>query len=318
MLRLNIIKRHWFPIIAPLIGCWLVLQLAASCGQMAAGWYATHRALDNIERRVSLDQAYVDIGNIALGTPVNNAAIQRYIGRMNTSLQSLQYPARIRKLQDVNAANIDAQFTDVYTLTLRTSEQVLVIEAGTLPLTSYISFSLTALLIILIALPLRIYTYRRRRQRAHNQATLDIPVIPKLVINLENKTLGNGVDDTQVILQNKPLCFYTALVKYCIDNPGAPLQHHKQVPEELLSLANRVFIRLIELGHTKRKRPDFNANLDKTLSEIRAALDEVFFAYHEHKEVFYPPRAQGEGSRSKQHSYALPAIQDDEVEIIGN
>lgn len=318
MSRLNIVKRHWFPIIAPLIGFWLVLQLVASCGQIASGWYTTHRALDNIERRVSLDQAYVDIGNIALGTPVNQSAVERYIRRMNASLDTMNYPARIRKLQNIQAADIGEQFTDRHTLTLITSEQALVIEAGTLPLIDYVSFSLTALLIIVVALPLRIYTYRRTRQRARNQATLALPATPKLVINLADKTLGNGVDDTEVVLQNKPLCFYTALVKYCIDHPGEPLQHHNQVPEALLTLANRVFSRLIELGHTKRKRPDFNANLDKTLSEIRAALDEVFFAYNEHKEVFYPPRAQGEGSRSKKHSYALPIIQEDEVEIIGN
>ena len=119
-------------------------------------------------------------------------------------------------------------------------------------------------------------------------------------------------------LQNKPLCFYTALVKYCIDNPNESLPPHKDVPHELMALANKCFGRLIELGHTKRKRPDFNANLDKTLSEIRAALDEVFTGYIDEKETYYPPRAQGEGSRSKQHSFALPSIKEDDIEIIGN
>ena len=90
------------------------------------------------------------------------------------------------------------------------------------------------------------------------------------------------------------------------------------MPTELLALANKSFGRLIELGHTKRKRPDFNANLDKTLSEVRAALDEVFVGYSEEKETYYPPRAQGEGSRSKQHSYALPSIREEDIEIIGN
>jgi hypothetical protein len=76
-------------------------------------------------------------------------------------------------------------------------------------------------------------------------------------------------------------------------------------------------MRLMELGHTKRKRPDFNANLDKTLSEIRAALDEVFAGYSEEKTRYYPPRAQGEGSRSKQHSYALPVLHHADIQIIG-
>ena len=140
----------------------------------------------------------------------------------------------------------------------------------------------------------------------------------RIIIDLKDKTLGNGVNDVKVVLQNKPLCFYTALVRYCMENPSEPLQHHKDVPVELLNLANKVFGRLIELGHTKRKRPDFNANLDKTLSEVRAALDEVFADFTAEKERYYPPRAQGEGSRSKQHSFALTSLSPEDVEIIGN
>ena len=101
-------------------------------------------------------------------------------------------------------------------------------------------------------------------------------------------------------------------------NPEQALPPHKDVPGDLIILANKTFGRLIELGHTKRKRPDFNANLDKTLSEIRAALDEVFNGYSVEKERYYPPRAQGEGSRSKQHSYALTQLSLEDVEIIGN
>ncbi|GGW92188.1 hypothetical protein [Alteromonas halophila] len=318
MLRFNIVRRHWLPIIAPLLGFYLVLQTAASIGQIAAGWFATHRALDNIERRVSLDQAYVDIGNAALGTPVNKSAVERYISRVNMALSDMHYPARILRIQDVTGNSDASRFSVSHSLVLTTSEQQITIVASARPLSAYLSLSVTALLITALALPLRIYSYRRTRQRARHQASSDMPATPKLVINLKDKTLGNGVDDTQVVLQNKPLCFYTALLKYCIGNPGAPLQHHQQVPEELLTLANRVFSRLIELGHTKRKRPDFNANLDKTLSEIRAALDEVFFTFNEEKELYYPPRAQGEGSRSKQHSYALPVLHEEDIEIIGN
>ncbi len=318
MSHLNIVKKHGGRIIAPLLGVWLVLQLMASIGQVTAGWLATHRALDSIERRVSLDQAYIDIGNIALGTPVNQTAVERYINRTNDTLTQLDSPARIRQLQNIGADAVGPAFADPHQLTLLTSEQTLTIDALAKPLSAYLSVSTPAFALFLGLIPLRIYTYRRRRQRARHQADLDMPVEPALVINLNHKTLGNGVDDTQVTLQNKPLCFYTALVQYCIENPGAPLQHHQQVPDALLEKANRAFTRLIELGHTKRKRPDFNANLDKTLSEIRAALDEVFFAYNEHKELYYPPRAQGEGSRSRQHSYALPAIDQQDVEIIGN
>ena len=44
----------------------------------------------------------------------------------------------------------------------------------------------------------------------------------------------------------------------------------------------------------------------------------MFSAYNVEKEAYYPPRAQGEGSRSKQHSYALPPIKEEDIEIIGN
>jgi hypothetical protein len=95
------------------------------------------------------------------------------------------------------------------------------------------------------------------------------------------------------------------------------LKHNNEVPEELLQIANKYFYRLIELGHTQRKRPDFGANLDKTLSEIRSALDEVFKNCIECKEAFYPPKAQGEGSRSKMHNYAILNKDASRVEFIG-
>jgi hypothetical protein len=71
------------------------------------------------------------------------------------------------------------------------------------------------------------------------------------------------------------------------------------------------------VGNTKRKRPDFGANLDKTLSEIRSVLDEVFQHHVQAKELFYPPKAQGEGSRSKMHNYALANNDPLRIEFIG-
>ncbi|KKK93350.1 hypothetical protein LCGC14_2693760 [marine sediment metagenome] len=85
----------------------------------------------------------------------------------------------------------------------------------------------------------------------------------------------------------------------------------------MLELANKYFYRLVELGHTVRKRPNFNNSLEKTLSEIRAALDEVLSEYPEEKELYYPPKAYGEGSRSRLHSYGLVNIRKGNIEIIG-
>lgn len=277
-----------------------------------------HEAQDMVERRVSLDSAFLDVGNDTLNTPVNQFAIYRYIDRLNKALNAESYPVLISHIQEVGTRSQDfSNYPDVTSTLLMNAEQHIVIEMRSMSPLSGLGFSWISLAASLVVLPLfAVATKRRRKSQLAEEEIL--PPVPKLIINLKDKTLSNGVDDKVVALQNKPLCFYTALVKYCIDHPNQPLPPHKDVPHELMILANKSFGRLIELGHTKRKRPDFNANLDKTLSEIRAALDDVFSGFNEEKEIYYPPRAQGEGSRSKQHSYALPEIKLEDIEIIGN
>ena len=109
-----------------------------------------------------------------------------------------------------------------------------------------------------------------------------------------------------------------ALVEFCIENPDVVLNQNKDVPEELLTLANKYFYRLVELGHTVRKRPNFTNSLEKkTLSEIRAALDDVWQDQPEVKDVYYPPKAHGEGSRSRLHHYGLKNITLENIEVIG-
>lgn len=127
----------------------------------------------------------------------------------------------------------------------------------------------------------------------------------ELILDLENKCLRFGTTNVSTFLANKPLCFYAALLTYCQRYPGARLCQHAPLPEELLALANQYFLRLVALGHTIRKRPDFDMNLEKMLSEIRAALDELLLDHPHHKTFFYPPKALGEGSRSKVHNFAL-------------
>lgn len=141
---------------------------------------------------------------------------------------------------------------------------------------------------------------------------------PVLVINLNTKTVSVNINPQyQVCLANKPLSFYLALIEFCNSNSDVVLSHNKDVPDELIELANKYFYRLVELGHTIRKRPNFNNSLEKTLSEIRAALDEVLSEYPQQKEIFYPPKAFGEGSRSRLHSYGLVNIAKGDVEIVG-
>lgn len=293
------------------------LQAINICAQLLSAHITRHNAIDTIERRIILDSAFLDIGNETLNTPVNAYAVNRYLNDINTSLKDLNYPVRVKSIQHVEFNNLPSSFSDLEKITLDNAEQTITVQFASLSLLSMTSFSFLSLIAALVISPL-FYVKRKVSSLTENVPLEVAPPTPKLVINLRDKTLGNGVNKTTVILQNKPLCFYTALVNYCTVNPNEPLPPHKDVPAELLMLANKTFARLIELGHTKRKRPDFNANLDKTLSEIRAALDEVFAGFTEEKETFYPPRAQGEGSRSKQHSYALSTIKIEDVEIIGN
>ena len=139
-----------------------------------------------------------------------------------------------------------------------------------------------------------------------------------LIIDLNHKTLSTNYAHEQLIsLANKPLCFYLALVEFCKENNDIALNQNKNVPEELVELANKYFHRLVELGHIVRKRPNFNNSLEKTLSEIRAALDEVLSEYPEQKDIYYPPKAFGEGSRSRLHSYGLVNIDKGNIDIKG-
>jgi hypothetical protein len=305
-----------FTLICALI-LFAALQIISTFGQIIGIQFARHHAKDNVERRVILDSAFLDVGNATLNTPVNTYAVGRYIDTINEDLAADNYPIRVASIQGVNADVTYPEYSLSHTFVFENAEQKITLIMQSLPMYQNLKFSWWALVISVLLAPA--FAIPRQRKAKHVVSEeLVVPPKPKLVINLRDKTLGNSVNDTVVILQNKPLCFYTALVKYCTENPEHPLPPHKDVPIELIALANKAFARLIELGHTKRKRPDFNANLDKTLSEIRASLDEVFALYPEEKERYYPPRAQGEGSRSKQHSYALTHLSPDDVEIIGN
>ncbi len=160
--------------------------------------------------------------------------------------------------------------------------------------------------------------YRDKCKEQLKPMELRRPQTPLLLtIDLRSKLLISDKSGKETPLSNKPLCFYCALVEFCIANPGVNLNLNKDLPEEFLLLSQKYFYRLIELGHTIRKRPNFESNLDKTLSEIRAALEDVFEQDIAAKERLVPPKAIGEGSRSKIHSFSLINVNQEFVNIIG-
>jgi len=313
--------RQWLKGVSVAIGLFVLFQLVISAGQLAGHQITYHQAIDALKQRVSLDSAYLDIGNQTLNTPVNQSAVARYIDKLNTELMVMEFPVRLVSLQGTSGNrplpphhNVEA------VLSMQNAEQQLNLAVSKISWWQEVQLHPASFVGALILAPMlvRLRQTQKARRLAAVVSSQEATPQPRLVIDLHKKTIGNGVDDTHPLMQNKPFCFYVALVKYCIEHPDTPLLHHKDVPPELIHAANSVFSRLIELGHTKRKRPDFNANLDKTLSEIRSALEEVFSQFSEAKEKYYPPRAQGEGSRSKQHSFALTNLDEQDVEIIGN
>ncbi|MCV2884751.1 hypothetical protein OE749_08585 [Aestuariibacter sp. AA17] len=295
---------------------WVVFQGAYLSGKFYQHAAEQHRLIDSIEKRIALDLPKLRIANPRLKTVTHEGAIRDYLHAVNAQLTAMKAPMKIATLQGIwfSDTPINASLT---TRVLSTPDQDIHIQLVPLPVawSDYLSF-IAPLLALALAFIHQTY-FTSTLFQEEDTPTPEPEAQVRLVVNLNEKVIGNGVNDYAVSLSNKPFCFYAALVDYCIQHESPSLNHNKNVPEELVNLANRYFFRLIELGHTKRKKPDFSTNLDKTLSEIRAALDEVYVDHPDIKELFYPPKAQGEGSRSKMHNYALEKIQAERVEFIG-
>ncbi|WP_323813103.1 hypothetical protein [Cellvibrio sp. NN19] len=311
------------------IGCFLLcycaLQLAFSFGQALQQEFTVERNLLAVENRISLDLPRLSLPNPALNMAGNPAQVSDYLDRLNRVLSKQNNPVRVIRLQDFNVQDLaaseqldangqsHAHLQIVRDLYLPAQTIHLIMGVCQPPLWKGLSLYplLTAgLLMIFFAPFLQLKTAEEKRDDAEAKT-------PELVIDLENKCLRYGAENEFVFLANKPLCFYAALLTYCQQHPGAKLCQHSSLPDELLALANQYFLRLIALGHTIRKRPDFDMNLEKMLSEIRAALDELLIQHPESKALFYPPKALGEGSRSKLHNFALLGIRNAHWSIKG-
>jgi hypothetical protein len=299
------------------LGLSLLFQVAFSIGLFYQNTLNNQRTIASIETRIALDLSRLKIANKKFRTAADPSSIQQYLLDMNETLQQIDSSVLVVSLQDISIKDKNAgQATEQRVL--KSPEQDVSIEVQLIPLNWWASLTLFAPLFALLVSGLR---YQYPSIKKSNPKMLDAiipePVIQKLIINLKDKSIKFGPHGEAILLPNKPFCFYAALVDYCSQTDLPNLKHNNEVPNELLLIANKYFYRLIELGHTKRKRPDFSANLDKTLSEIRSALDDAFRHNSEMKELFYPPKAQGEGSRSKMHNYAIINQQPEMVEFIG-
>lgn len=298
---------------------WLAIQCSALLGTLFSTSISQHDAIAGVLQRISLDTLKLDLGNDDLPAVANNNDIQQYIRKINDYLTEQSIPLSVLSINSITTKEA-RPLGRLVNSTLLTNEQSVEILISAEPLYFSFTFSFAALAAAMAFILLSKTNIARAPQLPSNKPIQTILANDDvaLYINLKQKTLYSTPKSKPVVLQNKPFCFYVALLRYCINHPSAHLSHQQPLPEELSKTANETFAHLIELGHTKRKRPDFTANLDKTLSEIRASLDEVFAEMPKEKRRYYPPRAQGEGSRSKQHSYALLALEKSDVIFIEN
>lgn len=298
-----------------LITCF-IFQAAFSLGKFNQKNLNVEKSISSIEKRIALDLPKLKLANPRFKTVAHEASVKEYLQSLNTSLSSLEAPIRVITLQGIGEPAQPS--TEVIRRNLQTIDQLIEVELIKVYTSPFSYFTLVVPLFAFIVTLLRVKQEKLQAAKLAKQPeVIEPPKQAKLIINLHDKSISNGLDDKRAPLSNKPFCFYAALVDYCLQQENPSLNHNKNVPDDLLHLANKYFYRLIELGHTKRKRPDFSTNLDKTLSEVRSSLDEVFHDYADAKDIFYPPKAQGEGSRSKMHNYALEHITQDQVVILG-
>jgi hypothetical protein len=270
-------------------------------------------AKNQILHRVALDVAH-NADNFPMEDKPNSTQ-SNYLQSLNQFLAANAYPIHVSRIDTVNLQHAKLNRDEVVILNgINEDIFVSLIKKPIAPLTL---FSIMALVIAWIMAFGYAYLTKATLQN-NKEATVDLTNPCKLILDLKLKSLVNPIDGNAVSLANKPLCFYAALIEFCIKYPELSLNPNKELPNEFSKLCRKYFSRLTELGHTIRKRPNFANNLEKTLSEIRAALDELYGDDITNKEFVYPKKAIGEGSRSKAHNFALTNLSSELVNILGS
>lgn len=306
------------------IGSFCALQLAYFLGMSLQRDFNLERSILAVENRVSLDLPRLSLPNPSLNLAGNPAQVREYLQKLNGLLIEQNLSVRVSSLQQFDAqsqlnssAREQSHAHTFIERRLQLPGQIINLKMAICQPNLLQSTSLYPLLVSLLLMFLLSPYLQRKPVMPAISLVASNSCYAGLVLDLENKCIALRGTDYKVELANKPLCFYAALLSYCQRYPGVRLCQREILPDEILALANQYFMRLVVLGHTIRKRPDFDANLEKMLSEIRAALDELFIDHPESKALFYPPKALGEGSRSKTHNFALRRLSEAEWEIKG-
>jgi len=316
-LKMSQFKPYWKKTAALFTLLWGILHLVYYNSVLAQRELAIDALVNTTLNRVALDIPELKLADARLIQAVNTGKVVNYMRLLNAYLEQESQPIRITAIQDTVLFNMPKTDIEI-TKSLLFPRQTIEVTFAVNPYPHvYVYFLLpfgAALLLTYLAVPLMI----PRRSGAKNHGDAQPSVVIKLTLDLTERTLYLNTKPAQKVpLANKPFCFYLAMLDYCAEDNNASLYHNKSLPEEFLQLSNKYFTRLMDLGHTKRKRPDFTANIDKMLSEIRNALDEVIDDQISIKSKYYPKKAQGEGSRSKLNNFALSELTIDDYELIG-
>lgn len=311
------LKQNWGRISAALFVLSSLFVLLYYNTSMTFQSYAMGRLTDATLNRIALDIPELKLADQRFNQAVNTSKVTNYIAQLNQYLASQHYPIRTLAIQ-----NTEIQVDDItenrFARNLLFPRQTITVKFATLPTDPkyhmYVLPIALALLLTYFAIPFLVSS--KSRNLALEAELTEEPC--KLILDLTTRSFYiNRERDIAVPLANKPFCFYLAMLDFCADEQEAALYHNKALPEEFLELTSKYFTRLMDLGHTKRKRPDFSANIDKMLSEIRNALDEVFQTESDAKWKYYPKKAQGEGSRSKLNNFSLSGLSKEDYELIG-
>lgn len=297
----------------------VVLTLVTLQGNSLSRQKLVEEALLTIKNRVALDVVDLNIANELSNKAKENYTARRYLRSMNEYLNSVDFPLR---LMSINQFSLDeyshSEQLETKTFELQSSRTsieitVQVVERQFQAWTMLIPLFFSLLFFLICRLN------SRELSDLLPERSTEAKPDPMMVIDLRERTLFiDQSSQCKTTLANKPLCFYLAMLKYCSEHDEPQLYHNKNLPEPFLELANKYFYRLLELGHSRRKRPDFESNIDKMLSEIRTALDEILCNHPDVRPRYYPQKAQGEGSRSKLHNFALEDLTSEHFELIGD
>lgn len=294
-----------------------ILILASLLGSYHSRQEHIDKAIVVLKNRVALDLFDLGLETESSQISQDNRIIQFYIRDLNRYLELSSFPI---KMEGIMHYHLEEEIpADSITIELHSSRNIIPIQI-TVDAPWVKPGSIILCIFFAVAyLGLVSSNQKRAARSAMVNSKEVIKKVPKLIVDLRERSLYLSSNPEQIAqLSNKPLCFYLAMLTYCCENKEPQLFHNKQLPEDFIALANKYFSRLLELGHSRRKRPDFDNNIDKMLSEIRTALDEIISAEPEVKEIFFPQKAQGEGSRSKLHNFALLKLKPDSYELIGN